>query len=87
MERGHGGNAEHKRERRVVEVSGHTGPGNQVFVLLLFFKILLFFQRLFIYLFMRDRKRGRDIGRGRSRLHAGNLMWDLILGLQDHSPS
>ena len=30
---------------------------------------------------MRDtqRERGRDIGRGRSRLHAGSLTWDLIL--------
>ena len=35
---------------------------------------------------MRDteRKRGRDTGRGRSRLHAGSPTWDLILGLQDH---
>ena len=30
-------------------------------------------------------ERGRDIGRGRSRLHAGSLMWDLIPGLQDHA--
>ena len=34
---------------------------------------------------MRDRKRGRDTGRGRSRLCAGSLMWDSILGLQDHT--
>ena len=27
---------------------------------------------------MRDTERGRDTGRGRSRLHAGSLMWDLI---------
>ena len=29
---------------------------------------------------MRDthRDRGRDIGKGRSRLHAGSPMWDLI---------
>ena len=29
---------------------------------------------------MRDteRERGRDIGRGRSRFHAGSSMWDLI---------
>ena len=34
---------------------------------------------------MRDTKgkRGRDIGRGRSRLHAGSLMQDSILGPQD----
>ena len=30
-----------------------------------------------IYLFMRGR--GRDIGRGRSRLPANSPMWDLIL--------
>ena len=36
---------------------------------------------------MRDteRERGRDTDRGRSRLHAGSLMWDSIPGLQDHS--
>ena len=45
---------------------------------------LLFFKD-FIYLFMRERERGRDIGRGRSRLHAVSLTWDLILGLQDHA--
>ena len=27
-----------------------------------------------------ERERGRDTGRERSRLHAGNPMWDLILG-------
>ena len=32
-------------------------------------------------------KRGRDTGRGRSRLHAGSLTWDSILGLQDHALS
>ena len=31
--------------------------------------------------------RGRDIGRGRSRLHAASPMWDLIPGLQDHTLS
>ena len=36
---------------------------------------------------MRDthRERSRDTGRRRSRLHAGSLMWDSILGLQDHT--
>ena len=28
--------------------------------------------------------RGRDTGRGRSRLHAGSPTWDSIPGLQDH---
>ena len=27
---------------------------------------------------MRDTKRSRDVGRGRSRLHAGSLIWDSI---------
>ena len=46
-----------------------------------------FFKKHFIYLFIhgRHRDRGRDIGRGRSRLHAGSLMWDSIPGLQDHT--
>ena len=29
---------------------------------------------------MRDTERGRNIGRGRSRLSAGSLLWDLIPG-------
>ena len=43
----------------------------------------------FIYLFMRDteRYRGRDTGRGRSRLHAGSPMWDSIPGPGDHNLS
>ena len=40
------------------------------------------FLKDFIYLFMRDSKRGKDTGRERSRVHAGSLMWDLILGPQ-----
>ena len=31
---------------------------------------------------MRDTERGRDTGRGRSRLHVESLMWDSIQGLQ-----
>ena len=36
---------------------------------------------------MRDThtERGRDTGRGRSRLYAGTLMWDSIPRLQDHA--
>ena len=47
----------------------------------------IFFFKDFIYPFMRDtqRERGRDTGRGRSRLHAGSPTWELILGLQDHT--
>ena len=46
-----------------------------------------FFLRFLIYLFMRDTDRGRDVGRGRSRLPMGSLMWDSILGPQDHDLS
>ena len=37
---------------------------------------------------MRDtqRERGRDTGRGRSRLHAGSTTQDSIPGLQDRAP-
>ena len=45
-----------------------------------------FFFKDFIYLFMRDRERGRDIGREKGRLHAGSPMWDLIPGIQDPCP-
>ena len=48
-----------------------------------------FFFKDFIYLFIHDshteRERGRDTGRGRSRLHAGSLTWDSIPGLQDRA--
>ena len=49
--------------------------------------ISLVFLRDFFYLFMRDTGREREArhtGRGRSRLHGGSPMWDLIPGLQDH---
>ena len=44
-----------------------------------------YFFKYCIYLFMRDRERGRDTGRGRSRLHAGSPMGEWIPGLQDHA--
>ena len=34
-----------------------------------------------------ERERGRDTGRGRSRLHAGSVMWDSIPGPWDHALS
>ena len=40
---------------------------------------------LFIYDRHRERERGRDTGGGRSRLHAGSLTRDSILGLQDRA--
>ena len=34
-----------------------------------------------------DTERGRDTGRGRSRLHVGIPKWDLILDPRDHALS
>ena len=50
---------------------------------------LSFFFPLKTYLFIHERHTGRDrdIGRRRSRLHAGCSMWDWILGLQHHAVS
>ena len=36
---------------------------------------------------MRDTQRGRDTGRGRIRLPAGNPRWDWVPGPQDHALS
>ena len=44
-----------------------------------------YFFKYFIYLFMRDTERGRDTGKGRSRLLAGSPKQDSTLGLQDHA--
>ena len=35
----------------------------------------------------RERERGRDTGRRRSRLHAESPTWDSIPDLQDHAPA
>ena len=40
-----------------------------------------------LFIHERHTERGRDIGRGRSRLPAGSLMWDSIPGLQGHALS
>ena len=42
---------------------------------------------LFIYSWETERERGRDIGRGRSRLHAGSPMLDSVPRPQDHTLS
>ena len=46
-----------------------------------------FFFKDLIYLFMRDTEKGRDTGRGRSRLPAGTPKWDWIPGPQDQALS
>ena len=42
---------------------------------------IFFLKILFIYSWKTERERGRDLGRGRSRLRAGSPMWDSIPGL------
>ena len=45
--------------------------------------IKLFLKRFYLFIHQRQRERGRDTGRGRSRLYSGSPMWDSIPGLQD----
>ena len=59
-----------------------------VFLLILqvSFSFLFFFLKiLFVYSWETQSERGRDMGKGRRRLHAGSPMWDSIPGLQDHN--
>ena len=44
-----------------------------------------FLKILFIYSWETHTHRGRDTGRGRSRLQTGSPTWDSIPGLQDHA--
>uniref|UniRef100_A0A8C0MV96 Serine/threonine-protein kinase OSR1 n=1 Tax=Canis lupus familiaris TaxID=9615 RepID=A0A8C0MV96_CANLF len=57
------------------------------FKLVLFFFFFFFFLRFYLFIHERHRERGRDIGRERSRIHAGSPMWNSIPGLQDHALS
>ena len=50
-----------------------------------FYIIRRLFKKDFIYLFMRHTERGRDIGRGRSRLPVVSPMWDPLPGPWDLS--
>ena len=51
--------------------------------------ILFYFSRFYLFIHERqtERKRGRDIDRGRCRLHAGSSIWDWISGLCNHTLS
>ena len=72
-------------------------PGCPVFIFY-FFRDFIYFETLFVglqkkfflrfYLFIhkRQRERGRDTGRGRSRLPARSPMWDLIPGSPGSHP-
>ena len=48
---------------------------------------LFFFLRFYLFIHERHPERGRDIGRGRSRLPTGSPMRDSIPGPQDHDLS
>ena len=61
-----------------------------------FFKVCFIFYLFYLFIFKdlffllmidTQRERGRDTGRGRSRLHAGTPMWHSITGLWDHALS
>ena len=49
----------------------------------------LFLKKYFIYFFIHERytERGRDMGRGRSRLPTGSPIWDSVPGPWDHALS
>ena len=49
--------------------------------------VSFFFFKDFIYSVVRDTEKGRDTGRGRSRLPDGSLMRDWIPGPQDYALS
>ena len=48
---------------------------------------MVFLKILYLFIHETHTHRGRDTGRGRSRLHAGSPMWDSIPGPQDHALS
>ena len=45
----------------------------------------LFFLKIYLFIYDRERSLPLYLGGERSRLHAGSPMWDSILGLQDHT--
>ena len=51
------------------------------------FCVFVFSKDFYLFINERHTERGRDIGKGRSRLPVRNLMWDSILGPQDHDLS
>ena len=51
------------------------------------FSLILFYLRFYLFIHERHRERGRDIGRGRSRLPAESPMQDSITGPRDRDLS
>ena len=47
--------------------------------------LFFFLKRFYLFIHERHTERGRNIGKGESRLHAGSPMWDSIPGLRDHA--
>ena len=59
---------------------------SQVNIFFIFKDSLSFFLNFYLFMIVtRERERGRDIGRGGSRLHAASLTWDSTPGLQDRA--
>ena len=59
---------------------------NKLVFIELILSVYSFFKTI-LFIYSWERERGREIGRGRSRLPSGSLMWDSISGLQDHALS
>ena len=55
------------------------------FLISWFHRETFFSLRFYVFIHEGHRERGRDTGRGRSRLHAGSSMWDSIPGSRDHT--
>ena len=53
----------------------------------IFIKTFYFLKRFYLFIHERHRERGRDTGRGRSRLPVGSPMRDSIPGPKDHALS
>ena len=62
-----------------------ASQGNRCDSVIIFF--ILFFLRFCLFIHERYAERGRDLGRGRSRLPVGSLMCDSIPGPRDHDLS
>ena len=67
-------------------VKNHSCAGGTSLPFILFF-IYFFSQRFYLFIHERHTEKGRDTGRGKSRLPVGSPMWDSIPGLWDQDLS